>query len=462
MKLFKSLSRKERGTKRERRGTDVREDSKRARTSAIAEDDASGSGAAHTPPGSRIRPPGEASFITSSMRKTTARRADSNNADAEGMVPTNLTTRFAEENKRSSTSVDAGALTSPAVKMKRAGSRKLLDTIFSPMFSFFSSGGTRKPSRRLKSRRASAKELDISAPQAFGIEMTAIHSEIESIDDLEDKQVELLGGEQISAKEYLGRFGMTSEEALCVPYEEYDEEYDPWAFIYNLKFTPRSHISNGPSGPVLPEQEVKRNTLVLDLDETLVHSNLENTGEKCDFSFPVVFNNEVHQVNVKKRPHLSTFMEVVSKQYEIVVFTASQQVYADKLLDILDPKRTWIKHRVFRDSCVQIDGNFMKDLRVLGRDLSRTIIIDNSPQAFGLQIENAIPIESWYDDEKDNHLLSLLPILSQLATDTDVRSTLHRTFNLPERVRRGGLRSDAFRRATGISVGLSLPETFDA
>ena len=55
--------------------------------------------------------------------------------------------------------------------------------------------------------------------------MTAIHSEIESIDDLEDKQVELLGGEQISAKEYLGRFGMTSEEALCVPYEEYDEEY---------------------------------------------------------------------------------------------------------------------------------------------------------------------------------------------------------------------------------------------
>jgi len=292
--------------------------------------------------------------------------------------------------------------------------------------------------------------------------MTAIHSEIESIDDLEDKQVELLGGEQISAKEYLGRFGMTSEEALCVPYEEYDEEYDPWAFIYNLKFTPRLHIASGSSGPVLPEQEVKRNTLVLDLDETLVHSNLENTGEKCDFSFPVVFNNEVHQVNVKKRPHLSTFMEVVSKQYEIVVFTASQQVYADKLLDILDPKRTWIKHRVFRDSCVQIDGNFMKDLRVLGRDLSRTIIIDNSPQAFGLQIENAIPIESWYDDEKDNHLLSLLPILSQLATDTDVRSTLHRTFNLPERVRRGGLRSDAFRRATGISVGLSLPETFDA
>jgi CTD small phosphatase-like protein 2 len=154
-------------------------------------------------------------------------------------------------------------------------------------------------------------------------------------------------------------------------------------------------------------------------------------------------------------------MEVVSKQYEIVVFTASQQVYADKLLDILDPKQIWIKHRVFRDSCVQIDGNFMKDLRVLGRDLSRTIIIDNSPQAFGLQIENAIPIESWYDDEKDNHLLSLLPILSQLATDTDVRSTLHRTFNLPERVRRGGLRSDAFRRASGISVGVPLPPMLD-
>lgn len=464
MKLFKSLRRSEREAKRPRDGSDTETEAgqKRLRSQSGSKDESAAT------PRSTVGGIGGASFITSSVqRKSTVRRTGNGGAQgAETVAPTNLSSRFGDNvDDDDSVELAEDVLASPKnVKIKRSGSRKLLDTIFSPMFSFFSSsGGRRKQNRRSKSKKSKQTDDDQFEIEPDGaipnLSMSSIHNAMRSMGDLDGKQVELYGGEQLSAREYLDRFGMTSDEAASVPYEDYDEEYDPWAFIYNLKFSSPCAVANGPRGPVLPARakDDNRNTLVLDLDETLVHSNLENTGGKSDFSFPVVFNGEIHQVNVRTRPHLQTFMETVSKKYEIVVFTASQQIYADKLLDLLDPKREWIAHRVFRDSCVQIEGNYMKDLRVLGRDLSKTIIIDNSPQAFGLQVENGIPIESWYDDDKDNHLLFLLPILDELASETDVRSTLSRMFNLGERVRRGGLRSDAWRTALGMRIGTPLP-----
>ena len=80
----------------------------------------------------------------------------------------------------------------------------------------------------------------------------------------------------------------------------------------------------------------------------------------------------------------------------------------------------------------------MKDLSVLGRDLSKTIIVDNSPQAFGFQVDNGVPIESWFDDEQDRQLLKLMPLLVRLATANDVRPVLQNKFQLEERIRRAG------------------------
>ncbi|KAJ9520785.1 hypothetical protein QJQ45_013964, partial [Haematococcus lacustris] len=162
-----------------------------------------------------------------------------------------------------------------------------------------------------------------------------------------------------------------------------------------------------------------------------VHSSLEAVSSS-DFTFPVHFNNQEHVIHVKQRPHLHTFMNRVAELFEVVVFTASQKIYAEKLLNIIDPTRKLIKHRIFRDSCVIWDGNYVKDLTVLGRDLRSTLIVDNSPQAFGFQVDNGVPIESWYDDEADEELLKMLPFLEGLVDAEDVRLPIQRKFRMRE------------------------------
>ena len=97
----------------------------------------------------------------------------------------------------------------------------------------------------------------------------------------------------------------------------------------------------------------------------------------------------------------------------------------------------YIQHRLYRESCLSVEGNFLKDLNVLGRDLARTILVDNSPHAFGYQVDNGIPIESWFDCPHDKELLKLERFLlqQQLASRdnnssvvTDVRPLLRDKF----------------------------------
>eukprot|EP01032_Pedospumella_encystans_P014167 gene14167-16292_t len=229
--------------------------------------------------------------------------------------------------------------------------------------------------------------------------------------------------------------------------EDDSDEFNPYQFIAHLPPHASVCIMDKICLPPLTVKKQELPTLALDLDETLVHCTVEPIA-KPDLVFPVNFNGQIYQIYVRKRPYLDYFLETVSKSFEVVVFTASQKVYADVLLDKLDPTRKLVKYRLFRESCLLVQGNYLKDLHVLGRDLSKSILVDNSPHAYSYHIDNGIPIESWYDDDTDTELLKLIGFLKNVQNVDDVRPLIRehfKTYNLVERAR------------NGLSVSLSAP-----
>ncbi|AYU79548.1 NLI interacting factor-like phosphatase [Leishmania donovani] len=164
--------------------------------------------------------------------------------------------------------------------------------------------------------------------------------------------------------------------------------------------------------------------LILDVDETLVHSSYQNTG-RYDVHLPIALDRDTHvNVYVAFRPHLHRFLEAVAPLFEVVIFTASLSTYCDPLMDSIDKQRILGSLRLFREHCSVVGTTYVKDLSLLGRNLEQVAIIDNSPIAYLFQQRNAIPITSWFDDSRDEELLRLIPVLEALAEADTVYDVL--------------------------------------
>ena len=151
--------------------------------------------------------------------------------------------------------------------------------------------------------------------------------------------------------------------------------------------------------PFLPPLNTKKYTytLVMDLDETLVH-----------------YIEEENRAYVQVRPYADYFLSEMGKYFEIVIFTAAAEDYADIVLNELD-KNNAINYKLYRKHTEQINGVFIKDLSKLGRDIEKVIIVDNNKDNFSLQPENGLHICSFLGDQNDDELYSLSEDLMKIV-----------------------------------------------
>ncbi|CAM9543576.1 carboxy-terminal domain RNA polymerase II polypeptide A small phosphatase 1 isoform X2 [Lethenteron reissneri] len=189
-------------------------------------------------------------------------------------------------------------------------------------------------------------------------------------------------------------------------------------------------VTKPPNKSLLPEvnhSDRGKKCIVIDLDETLVHSSFKPVNN-ADFIVPVEIDGTVHQVYVLKRPHVDEFLKRMGELFECILFTASLAKYADPVADLLD-KWGVFRTRLFRESCVFHRGNYVKDLSRLGRDLSHTAILDNSPASYIFHPDNAVPVMSWFDDMTDTELLDLIPFFEELSEADNVYTAIYQQRN---------------------------------
>jgi Dullard-like phosphatase family protein len=164
--------------------------------------------------------------------------------------------------------------------------------------------------------------------------------------------------------------------------------------------------------PYIKTKNIKKYSLVLDLEETLLHFNMNMN------------NNNEGVVDI--RPGTIKFLDDISEYYELIVFNEGEQKYTDLLIDSLEQNKIYFEHRFYREHVIIDNNDVVKDLTRIGRALDKILIVDNMAQNFKFQKNNGIIIKSfWGNNPNDNILNELAFILIKIAKDEgDIRNGL--------------------------------------
>ena len=180
--------------------------------------------------------------------------------------------------------------------------------------------------------------------------------------------------------------------------------------------------------------------LILDLDETLIHSDLDFTlKEKISKYDTILYFNSDEEKNIPIplliRPGMEKFLDYAEKEFDLVVFTASDQSYADAIINYIERDKKYFKMRLYRNHCIFIEpGLYIKDLRIFSniKKLEDIIILDNSLFSFANQLNNGILITSFFCDMNDSFLENVKCYLEYIKNEKDIRLINKESFRLEE------------------------------
>ena len=147
----------------------------------------------------------------------------------------------------------------------------------------------------------------------------------------------------------------------------------------------------------------KKYTLLISLDGTLIHFKIDNKNK----------NN--NKGIIQLRPGLNEFLSDIKPYYEIIAFSNGDKKYTDLLINSLDKNKIFFENKLYREHCIIMNNDFVKDISKLGKDLSKIIIVDNLVQNYRLNLENGINIKSFNGEINDKILKELGKILIKIA-----------------------------------------------
>jgi Dullard-like phosphatase family protein len=174
---------------------------------------------------------------------------------------------------------------------------------------------------------------------------------------------------------------------------------------------------------------------VFDLDETLIHCEVKEY-ETCQRVFEVeISEGKIAKIGLNVRPYIHEALSEIMQHYILIMYTASQKVYADAVLKIIDPDDKYFVKKLYRNNCIKAkmenENIFIKDLRVFsGVELKNIIIIDNSVLSFCFQMDNGIPILPFYDNTNDQELKVLVNYLKHLKNCESIQEENKKVMNL--------------------------------